>query len=97
MTCDIDTSTPLNFINCIKKYDTVGDIKRVFTKGYCYGFALMLKQSFKDGEIYWDKWNGHAIFKLDGKYYDINGIYEPMNHSMLRSVNVMIWETPDVL
>jgi len=81
------------FIAGIKQYDQHGDITNLFTKGYCYGFALMLKQLFKEGKIYWDKHCAHAIFNLGNHYYDIRGEYFPNNYSMLTEVTVQIIET----
>jgi hypothetical protein len=82
----------LEFISTITKFDEHGDITNLFTKGYCYGFALMLKQQFKSGQIYWDKYNAHAIFKLGHNYYDIRGSYYPQNDNMLQEVTVDIVE-----
>ena len=82
----------LEFISTITKFDEHGDITNLFTKGYCYGFALMLKQAFKAGQIYWDKYNAHAIFKLGHNYYDIRGSYYPQNDNMLQEVTVEIVE-----
>jgi hypothetical protein len=83
---------PLEFIQSVKDFDKHGDITKLFTKKYCYGFALMMKQEFKEGTIYWDKWLGHAIIKVGDKYYDINGEYFPMNYSMLNEVPIQIIE-----
>lgn len=82
----------LNFISSITKFDEHGDITNLFTKGYCYGFALMLKQQFKSGKIYWDRYRNHAIFKFGHNYYDIHGSYYPQNDSMLQEVTVDIVE-----
>ena len=83
----------LGFIKTITDYDIHGDITTLFTKGFCYGFALILKQQFKAGKIYWDKYNAHAIFKYAGEYYDIRGKYTIMNADMLTEVTVEIVET----
>jgi hypothetical protein len=81
------------FIAGIKEYDKHGDITTLFTTGYCYGFALMLKQAFKQGKLFWDKYNGHAIFNLGNHYYDIRGEYFPQNYTMLTEITVEIVET----
>lgn len=83
---------PLEFIQSVLDFDTVGDIKKLFTKRYCYGFALMMKQQFKDGILYWDRYNAHAIIKIDGKFYDIHGEYQPMNYDKLEQLDVVIME-----
>ena len=40
----------------------------------CYYFALILKDRFPNGAIYYDVIHGHFVFKLNGKYYDHTGI-----------------------
>ena len=42
--------------------------------GNCYYFALILKDRFPDGKIYYDVVYGHFIFKYQNKYYDWTGI-----------------------
>lgn len=51
-------------------------IKTLFRSGYCYSFALMLKQAFPDGGIYLAWPCAHIVFGLNGKYYDIDGVYK---------------------
>lgn len=87
-----EIENPLDFIKEINSFNKHGDIVNLFTKGYCYGFALMVKQVFKEGIIYWDKYINHAIIKINNIYYDINGVYEPRNYSMLFEVDVTILE-----
>lgn len=60
--------------------DNVVDfIKRRFPKdcdwktGNCYYFALILKDRFPQGEVYYDVINGHFVFGLNGRYYDWDG------------------------
>lgn len=99
--CDVFSNTELDkkenedilkFIEDVNLFDTSGDIKNLFTKKYCYGFALMLKQFNKRGKIFWDKYNSHAVYKLNNIFYDIRGIYQPMNYELLYEVNVEIIE-----
>lgn len=51
-------------------------IKTLFRSGYCYSFALMLKQAFPDGNIYLAWPCAHIVFGINGKYYDIDGVYK---------------------
>lgn len=45
-----------------------------WTEGNCYYFALILKDRFPKGRIYYDVIDGHFIFYYNGIYYDWNGI-----------------------
>lgn len=45
-----------------------------WTSGNCYYFAIILKDRFPNGRIYYDVIDGHFIFYYDGKYYDWGGI-----------------------
>lgn len=48
------------------------DLVEVFTKGYCYYFALILKSRF-NGIICYLPVDNHFITYINGKYYDITG------------------------
>jgi len=54
-------------------------------------FAIILKDRFPDGEIYYDVWNGHFIFKLEDIYYIIDYtkndkyIIQSFNHFNIKS------------
>lgn len=58
-------------------------IKRRFKKdcnwidGNCYYFAIILKDRFPDGKIFYDVINGHFIFLYEDKYYDWTGCIKP--------------------
>lgn len=43
--------------------------------GNCYFFALILSETFH-GDIFYDPIIGHFVAKIDGVYYDWNGVYE---------------------
>lgn len=43
--------------------------------GNCYYFAIILKDRFPDGKIFYDVIRGHFVFKYQDKMYDWNGIY----------------------
>lgn len=42
--------------------------------GNCYYFALILKDRFPEGKIYYDVILGHFIFEYDNQFYDWTGI-----------------------
>jgi len=43
----------------------------------CYYFALILKDRFPGGEIFYDVINGHFSYKYKGKHYDHTGVINP--------------------
>lgn len=45
--------------------------------GNCYYFAIILKDRFHDGNIYYDVINGHFIFEYQNNYYDWTGNIKP--------------------
>lgn len=47
-----------------------------WTDGNCYYFALILKDRFPEGKIFYDVRLGHFIYKYGEKYYDWLGVYE---------------------
>lgn len=51
-----------------------------WTDGNCYYFALILKDRFPKGSIYYDVINGHFVFWFEGKFYDWTGIVEQDGH-----------------
>ena len=59
--------------------------------GNCYYFALILKDRFPDGKIYYDVLNGHFVYKYKGLYYDWVGIYEPECDDDMVSWNQFRW------
>ena len=69
------------------EYDEVIDfIKRRFENdcnwknGNCYYFAIILKDRFNDGEIFYDVMDGHFIFCHNGTFYDWSGKINPTNY-----------------
>ena len=42
--------------------------------GNCYYFAVILKDRFPKGKIYYEVIYGHFVFEYRNKYYDWNGI-----------------------
>lgn len=47
-----------------------------WTTGNCYYFALILKDRFPNGKIFYDVREGHFIYKYGEEYYDWLGIYK---------------------
>ena len=67
-------------IRFIESFTAFGEqVTELFTKRHCYGFALILLNNFKEGSIWWDKYNRHAIFKYNDDFYDITGLTYPSN------------------
>lgn len=46
--------------------------------GNCYYFAIILKDRFPKGKIFYDVIYGHFIFQYQDKYYDWYGIVNPV-------------------
>ncbi|NLL01703.1 MAG: hypothetical protein GX265_01605 [Mollicutes bacterium] len=53
------------------------DAVSFFTTGACWYYAYLLKQVFPEGKIIISDDEHHAIFELDGSYYDVTGIRKP--------------------
>lgn len=51
-------------------------VQNIFRNGYCYYFALMLKDAFKKGEMCLASPFGHIVYVQDGIPYDIDGVYD---------------------
>lgn len=45
-----------------------------WTTGNCYWFAVILKERFRVGRIYYDIIDGHFLYEYDGTLYDHKGI-----------------------
>lgn len=55
----------------------------LFESGYCYHFAVILKDIFKDGEIMLAFPLGHIVYMDSAGFaYDISGPYEPSLHDI---------------
>ena len=48
-----------------------------WTSGNCYYFAIILKDRFPEGIIFYDVIYGHFVFLYEGKYYDWTGCINP--------------------
>lgn len=63
----------LTFIDAFLENNDI--IRKKFRAGYCYYFAVMLKEAFQRGEIYWCAPYGHICWLDDnGVPYDIEGV-----------------------
>lgn len=60
------------FIRKFKSYNKENVLESTFLNGYCYQFAIILKDRF-DGVILYEPIEGHFIIKIDNELYDIRG------------------------
>lgn len=56
----------------IKNFNKSEEVVKCFTEGCCYWFAVILKERFPAGEIYYNTLN-HFVFKHNDDLYDITG------------------------
>lgn len=59
-----------------------------WTDGNCYYFAIILKDRFPEGEVFYDVLYGHFVFKYLNKYYDWSGIVNSFGY-------LVCWDTFD--
>lgn len=62
----------LKYIKNFKCYDKNDVLVNTFSKGYCYQFAVILKERF-DGVILYDPIEGHFITLINDRLFDITG------------------------
>jgi len=62
----------LDFINGFYEHDRGCVIYDTFMRGYCYYFAVILKERF-GGTILYASYDGHFIIDIDGEHYDVTG------------------------
>lgn len=56
--------------------EEIDTVSTVFSRGFCYYFAIILKDAFDGrGEIYMTSDNRHIVWMLNNVAYDINGVY----------------------
>lgn len=59
-------------------------IYNLFANGYCYYFALMLKNAFNRGTICWHRNYSHIVWVDDDNIaYDINGVFYDYDNELL--------------
>ncbi|HPJ65958.1 MAG TPA: hypothetical protein PK243_10585 [Flexilinea sp.] len=68
--------TPDLFITITKESNPLA--VEIYTRGGCFKFFKILQSKFPEAEAFYD--GDHVITKIDGKYYDINGVQNPGNH-----------------
>lgn len=68
----------LEFINrfvCYTGKEHADAVQHLFRSGYCYYFALILKEAFGRGRVCLAAPYGHIVWEdLDGTAYDVEGI-----------------------
>lgn len=67
--------TVLAFINKFKEIHGK-ELEEVFSDGWCYYFAIILKTRFT-GRIYYLPVENHFVCKIGELFYDVNGIVIP--------------------
>jgi hypothetical protein len=61
------------FITNFKRGHNEENLIEVFTEGNCFHFALLLSNIEPDGAIVYDPIQGHFMYKVEDKFYDITG------------------------
>jgi hypothetical protein len=51
-----------------------------WTTGNCYYFAIILKDRFPEGKIFYDVILGHFVFCYENKFYDWTGCIKPYGY-----------------
>lgn len=60
-------------IEFIQTMVSTEEIRNLFMSGYCYHFAVILKDMF-DGELKWHRGYGHIVCQIGDMCYDADGI-----------------------
>ena len=83
---DKETHKILKIIKRIR--DSFDDSIKVYTKGSCVKFAMILKEIYPRGEVLYD--SNHGIFEYENVCYDINGITKKTeNHIPLKEYGLL--------
>lgn len=65
-------------------------IYNLFACGYCYYFALMLKDAFNRGEIMWHKGFSHIVWQdVNGICYEIGGVFYDYNEEDIVPISTL--------
>lgn len=68
----------MNIDKFLEELRNSADIQyKIFTEGSCFRLYCILKTIFPKAIVYWSDIDGHAITKIEGKYYDIGGEINP--------------------
>lgn len=82
----------LMFINEIRNLDP--NISVIFTNGGCYKFACFLNEQIPNSEIHYicTEFIRHVVVKYDNKFYDINGVFDNCEDSILVTEDIYLNE-----
>lgn len=73
-----------NFVTLFGQFqqEEIDTVSTVFSRGFCYYFAIILKDAFDSkGEICMTVDNRHIVWVLDNVAYDINGVFQVYQRS----------------
>lgn len=89
--CDKEVIEFIVNFKCKNGANAIEHIEETFGNGYCYYFALMLKEAFQRGELKWHRNHSHIVWMdTNGTSYDIYGPFEYYNNDdELVSINVL--------
>lgn len=79
----------MNILKVIERIRTSFPMSvEVYTKGSCIKFAMILLEIYPQGKILYDC--DHALFELDGRYYDITGeVPKTTNHIPIEEYGIL--------
>ena len=79
-----------DMINHQATVESVDVIEMLFSSGYCYHFATILKNLF-GGEIMWHKYHGHIVWcESDTQIcYDVHGVFIDYNEQDIIPISVL--------
>lgn len=71
----LEKPTKAEVLLFVEKFKFTGKtiVEELFTCGNCYYFAVILKERFQTGEIYYLPIENHFVWKYDGILFDIKG------------------------
>lgn len=82
--------TPNEFIAKFKQSNRNKVMEDTFLHGFCYYFAVILKNRFPTGTILYDKEAAHFVFSYENKLYDITGNVTNQYHNTSPTWNATI-------
>lgn len=69
---------PLQFIEILNRSDP--HINKLYSRGSCYQFSLLLQTFYPDSTIYIRKDKKHTALMIAGQLYDVSGRVEAIDH-----------------